>query len=232
MSKAGTHIDETNFTQTIYKPVEYVQIQETKLSNAGSSEQETVVSYSYRLQSFSEEEIMEYLKKPNNGLLQLPFINSIDFRKEEIEQQLRNAFDILRDAHIISSITDIFGQIRFIIYDQFLRDLINKIWIIHEYQLDILYRKMDFIEAPNKIEKDWLEQVLGKGEACRIIKEADLKRRSINKKSVLQMQNSLENYIKNMEGFKLYISKTFESIILEYGLPKNLIERVCLGRLF
>jgi hypothetical protein len=226
-----THTDGTNFTQTMYKPVEYIQIQKTELSDVGSSKRETIVSYSYRPLSFSEEEIMEYIEKSNNEIL-VPFVNSIGFRKEEIEQQLRKSFDSLRDARIISLNRDVFGQIRFVISDQSLRDLINKIWIIHGYQLDILRRKMDYVEAPNEIQKHWLERILGKREAGRIIREAELKRQSISKEKARQIRESLEGDNKSIEGFMLHIGKTFEHVILEYDFPKDLIERVCLGEVF
>jgi hypothetical protein len=229
--ESNTHMDDTNFTQTIYKPVEYIQIQKTELSDVGSSKQETIVSYSYRPLSFSEEEIMGYLEKSNNEIL-MPFVNSIGFREEGIEQQFRKAFNILRDAQLISPIRDVFGQIRFFISDQSLRDLINKIWIIHEHQLDMLRRKMHYVKAPNEIEKHWLERILGKREAGRIIREAELKRQSISKEKARQIRESLEDDNKSIEEFMLHISKTFEQVILEYDFPVDLIERVCLGEVF
>ena len=54
------HTVGTNFTQTIYKPVKYIQIQKTELSDVGPKG-ETAVLYSCRFLSFSEEEIKEYL---------------------------------------------------------------------------------------------------------------------------------------------------------------------------
>ncbi len=58
----------TNFTQTIYKPVKYTQIQKTELSGVGPRGK-TAVLYSYRFLAFSEYEIMEYLEKSNNDRL-------------------------------------------------------------------------------------------------------------------------------------------------------------------
>jgi hypothetical protein len=74
----------TNFTQTIYKPLKYTQIKKTELSGVAA------VLYSYSFLAFSEDEIMEYLEKSNNDRL-VPFVNSIDFRKEEVGKQFRKA---------------------------------------------------------------------------------------------------------------------------------------------
>ena len=226
------HSAGTNFTQTIYKPVKYVQIQKIELSNVGPKG-ETAVFYSYRVLAFSEEEIMEYLEKSNNDQL-VPFVNSIDFRKEEIKKQFRKAFDNLQEEHLIKGIVDIFDKIRFIISEDSLRDLIDKIWAIHRYQLGILHSKMDYLEEPNEKEKQWLERIAGKQEAGRMIRKANLKRLSISRehKKVKEVRDNAENDSKFVEGFKLHVAKTYEKVIQEYGFPANLIEDVCLGSIF
>ena len=125
------HYAYTNVTETIYKPVGYIQIRRTELSDVGLPNEESMVLYSCRFLSFSEEEIKDYLEKSKNEVL--PFVNSINFRKEEIGKQFRKVFDNLREAHLISLIKDpLFGGTRFIISDNSLRELINRIWIIHE----------------------------------------------------------------------------------------------------
>lgn len=226
--------DHSNVTETIYKPVKYIQIRKTELSDVGSSKRETAVFFSYRFLSFSEEEIKEYLEKSENEIL-VPFVNSIDFRKEEIEKQFRKAFHNLREARLISLIRDpFFGKTRFIISEESLQDLINKIWIIHEYQLSILRRKMNYIEAPDEIEKQWLERIFGKQEAGRIISDASLKRLSNNREDekVKKMQDDIENDNKIVEGIKRHVSKTYEKVIQEYDFPTDLIEGVCFGKVF
>ena len=58
----------TNFTQTIYKPVKYTQIQKIELSGVGPRGKNAVLYY-YRLLAFSEDEIMGYLEKSDNDRL-------------------------------------------------------------------------------------------------------------------------------------------------------------------
>jgi hypothetical protein len=229
-----THTNGTNYTYTIYQPVKYIQIQKTEFSDVGPKG-ETAVFYSYRFLTFSEEEIMGYLEKSNNNdKLIIPFVNSIDFRKEEVKEEFRKAFDKLREEHLIRGIVDIFGKIRFIISEDSLRDLIDKIWAIHGYQLDILHRKMNYLEAPNEREKQWLERVFGKEEAGRIISDANLKRLSIRRenKKVKEMRNNIEYDNKFAEGLKKDVSEKYEKVIEEYAFPTDLIEDVCLGRIF
>jgi hypothetical protein len=228
--ESHVHTVGTNFTQTIYKPVKYAHIQKTELSGVGPRG-ETAVSYYYRFLAFSEDEIMGYLKKSDNDRL-VPFVNSIGFRKEEVEKQFRKAFSNLRQQHLIRPVEDIFGKIRFIFSDDILRDLIDKIWAIHEYELIILYRKMDYLEEPNTRERQWLERVFGKEEAGRMINRANLKRLSVSgeDKKVNEMDNI--EYVNNLEGFKKYVSKKYGKVIEEYGFPTDLIEGICVGRVF
>jgi hypothetical protein len=225
------HTVGTNVTETIYKPVKYIQIQKTELSDVGPKG-ETAVLYSYRFLAFSEEEIMGYLEKSNNDR-SVPFVNSIDFRKE-VKEEFRKAFDNLREEQLIRGIVDIFGKIRFIISEDSLRDLIDKIWAIHGYQLSILHHKMNYLEEPNGREKQWLERVFGKEEAGRIISDANLKRLSIRRenKKVKEMRDNIEYDNNFVEGFKKYVSKKYEKVIEEYGFPPDLIEGVCLGKVF
>jgi hypothetical protein len=226
------HIGGTNFTQTIYKPVKDIQIQKTELSDVGPKG-ETAVLYSYRFLAFSEEEIMGYLEKSNNEKL-IPFVNSIDFRKEEVKEEFRKAFDNLREARLITLVVDVFGKTRYIISEKSIRDLIDEIWNIHQDQLDILRRKMNYLETPDEREKQWLEQVFGKEEADRIINYPNLKRLSIRRqdKEVKETIDNIEYDNKIVEGFKKHVSKKYEKVIEEYGFPTDLIEGVCLGRVF
>jgi hypothetical protein len=194
---------------------------------------ETAVLYSYRFLAFSEEEIMGYLEKSNNDR-SVPFVNSIDFRKEEVKEQFRKAFDNLRQEQLIRGVVDIFGKIRFIISEESIPDLIDKIWAIHAYQLTILHRKMNYLEEPNKREKQWLERVFGKEEAGRIINDAKLKRLSISRedKKIKEIRDNIEYDNNIVEEFKKYVSEKYEKVIEEYGFPTDLIEDVCLGRIF
>ena len=217
----------TNFTQTIYKPLKYTQIQKTELSEVGPRGKTTVL-YSYRSLAFSEDEIMEYLEKSRNDRL-VPFVNSIDFRKEEAEEQFRKAFDNLKQRYLIKGVVDIFGKTRFIVSDDTLRDLINKIWIIHEYELMILDRKMNYLEEPNERERQWLEVVFGKKEAGRMISHAKQNRQSVSgeDKKVNEMGDNIE-----YEGFKKQVNEKYTKVIEEYCFPTDLIERICIGRVF
>ena len=230
--QSHSHTVGTNFTQTIYKPVKDIQIQKTELSDVGPKG-ETAVLYSYRFLAFSEEEIMGYLEKSNNEKL-IPFVNSIDFRKEEVKEEFRKAFDNLREARLITLVVDVFGKTRYIISEKSIRDLIDEIWNIHQDQLDILRRKMNYLETPDEREKQWLEQVFGKEEADRIINYPNLKRLSIRRKDkeVKETIDNIEYDNKIVEGFKKHVSKKYEKVIEEYGFPTDLIEGVCLGRVF
>ena len=226
--ESHVHCVGTNFTQTIYKPVKYTQIQKTELSGVGLPGK-TAVLYSYRYLAFSEDEIMEYLEKSDNDGL-VPFVNSIDFRKEDVGKQFRKAFDNLRQQHLIRGVVDIFGKLRFIVSDDTLRDLIDKIWTIHEYELSILYRKMNYLEEPNNRERQWLERVFGKEEAGRMISRTNQKR--LSDKKVNQMGDNIEYDNNLVEGLKKSVSEKYGRVIEQYGFPTELIEAVCIGRVF
>ena len=223
------HAVGTNFTQTIYKPFKYTQIQKTELSGVGPRGK-TAVLYSYRFLAFSEDGIMKYLKKCDNDRL-VPFVNSIEFRKEEVEKQFRKAFDNLKQQHLIRGVLDIFGKIKFIVSDDTLRDLIDKIWAIHEYELNTLYHKMNYLEEPNKKERQWLELVFGKEEAGRMITRANLERLSVSgeDKKINEMG---DEYVEGFKRFKKYVSEKYGKVIEEYGFPTDLIEGICIGRVF
>lgn len=225
--ESHVHSVGTNFTQTIYKPLKYTQIKKTELSGVGPRGK-TAVLYSYRFLAFSEDEIMEYLEKSNNDRL-VPFVNSIDFRNEEVGKQFRKAFDNLRQQHLIRGVVDIFGKIRFIVSDDTLRDLIDKIWTIREYELSILYRKMNYLEEPNNRERQWLERVFG-----RMISRANQKRLSVSgeDKKVNEMGDNIEYDNNLVEGLKRSVSEKYGRVVEQYGFPTDLIEAVCIGRVF
>jgi len=214
------HTVGTNFTQTIYKPVEYTQIQKIEVSGVEPREK-TEVYYYYRFLAFSEHEIMEYLEKSNNDRL-VPFVDSIDFRKEELEEQFRKAFNNLRQQHLIKVVKDIFGKIRFIISDDTVRDLIGKNWTIHEYRLTILHHKMNYLEELNNTERQWLEQKFGKEEADRMISSANLKRQSVSREDKKVASNEMEDNIEYEERLKKQVSEKYGRVIEEYGFVTDL----------
>ena len=225
------HYNGTNCTETIYKSIEYIQIQKTELSDVGLKA-ETMVLYSYRFLTFSEEEIIGYLEKSNNDRL-VPFVDSNDFRK--VKEEFRKAFSKLREANLIKPVADkVSGDVRFIISENSLRDLINEIWVIHKYQLSILNRKMNYVGAPNEREKQWLERIFGKEEAGRIISQANLKRvsNSSERQKVKEIRDNIDYDNKVVERFKKHVSGKYEKVIKEYGFPTDLIEDVCIGRIF
>ena len=99
----------------------------------------------------------------------------------------------------------------------------------------MLRRKMNYVEAPDEIEKQWLERIFGKEEAGRIISEANLKRLSVSRedeKEVKKVRDKIEYDNKFVEGFKLQVTKTYQKVIQEYDFPIDLIEGVCLGKVF
>ena len=161
----------------------------------------------------------------------VPFVNSIDFRKE-VEKQFRKAFDNLRQQHLIRVVEDIFGKIRFIFSDDTLRGLIDKIWTIHEYELGILCRKMNYLEEPNEGERQWLELVFGKEEAGRMTSSANLKRQSVSGEDKKVASNEMEDNIEYVERLKKQVSEKYGKVIEEYGFPTDLIEGICIGGVF
>ncbi|MFY9868851.1 MAG: hypothetical protein WAK17_03960, partial [Candidatus Nitrosopolaris sp.] len=126
------------------------------------------------------------------------------------------AFDNLRQQHLIRGVVDIFGKIRFIVSDDTLRDLIDKIWTIREYELSILYRKMNYLEEPNNRERQWLERVFG-----RMISRANQKRLSVSgeDKKVNEMGDNIEYDNNLVEGLKRSVSEKYGRVVEQYGFP-------------
>jgi hypothetical protein len=68
-----------------------------------------------------------------------------------------------------------------------------------------------------------------------MIREANLKRLSISREDdekVKEVLDNIENDNKFVEGFKLHVTKKYEKVIQEYDFPVDLIEGVCLGKVF
>ena len=91
---------------------------------------------------------------------------------------------------------------------------------------------MNYVKAPDEVEKKWLEQTFGREEAFRIISDANLKRQTVCKgeKNPKEIVDKIENDIRIVERLKLNVVRKYEKVIQEYGFPIDLIEGIFLGK--
>ncbi len=236
------HTANTNFTETVYKPkptiVESFRIITRELSDVGSKGKIKVLHY-YKPWSFLKEEIVNLVvtdtmrqKKSQNNIV-MPFVSSLfPFTEREINK----AFDTLRDTCLIRPVQDlILNQTRFIIADESLQKLVNELWTIHWYELELLEIKMNYFEPPNEKEIQWLKQIYGENEAMKIISGADQTRRSSStteQEQIKNIQKNMEYYNNLIDSLGMHVKKKYSTRIQEFGFPSDLIEQVCFRKIF
>jgi len=209
------NIEKFAWTQTLYEPVRVsgdleIQIWKNKHQNSDSRNK-----YGVSLPGFSQREV---LNKGKFGDL------------KPASTELEEAFDTLLKERIIRLIAFIFkGEMRYVIADDNLRDMIMDIWGIHMLEWLLLYDKWSYLEKPSEEEKKWLYWASGEKEAKRTLQDAEIKRHALQKKrnmsvgltrkSVSEHQNELDHKIRN---FKIKHKRTLE----QYSHLADIIRQV------
>lgn len=235
------HILATGYTETNYKPVNNYKFRIVEDFDQGKK----TTYYYYKLLSFSLKDIIKYItrkqKTLSDDIKPTPFANRIYFPEiDEIE--IKKVFEKLRHKNLIKPIQNIFDtcdmQITFIISDDSLLDLINEIWHIHELEFERLRKKIIYIEQPSEKEKVWLRFVYGDNEASIVIHNASSYRRfnmnnkKINKDIAVVQQQRLEGLDDRINQRIQNINKKYGNIIKKFEFPLNILEDVCLNKIF
>lgn len=193
------------------------------------------VDYYCKLLSFSSKDIMEYEKKTRDKhqegiLIDLPFLGEITFTETELKKEL----GILRETNLIKPIRNVFdpkADVRFVLSDDSLSEMIYKIWAIFVTQLDLVLLKANYIKKPRDDEREWLSRIFGNKTADKIIRVAYESRESVEEKD----KNIILNYVNNVvAGKEMLISSSIEilnkhysKIIHDKAFPADLIEEIC-----
>jgi hypothetical protein len=189
-----------------------------------------------------------------------PFASGIYFTGKEMttttEEELDKAFNTLQKNHLIQPITNWLSDddenenendkkrseddTRFIFADGLLRELIYRIWTIQGFQLDILRDKINYLsEEPKETEIQMLARLYGESEADRIIHAAHLRNRNSSKSKIKKKtlaadtKAMIENDKKMVRGLIRQVNEKYRKVICdEYEFPPDLLEGVCLEKIF
>jgi len=235
------HIKATDYVETNYKPVNGYKFKIVE----DSEQARKITHYYYKQLSFSLKDIIKYKKRqqktPFDDIKLTSFINHIHFPKLT-EEEIKKAIEKLREKNLIKPIQNTFDrcdrQIPFIISDDSLLDLINKIWRIHDLELERLLKKITYVEQPSEREKEWLKFVYGHNAASKVIFKASRSRKGFimkNKKvngDIARMQRRIEGLDDRINERILNINNKYGNIIKKFDFPSNILEGVCLTKIF
>jgi hypothetical protein len=231
------HIDNSNVTETIYKPkeslIDHFRIIRREFANVESNKAK--VLYYCRLWSFSKEDIVKMVtdieKQRKIGQWSvMPFVNALlPFTDDEIT----SAFDTLRDNHLIKPIRDmILEETRFVIADKSLQDLVNEVWAVHWNELKLFQKKIFYFDPPSEEEMRWLKQIYGEHGAMQIIAKSHQIRRVTTWRVQKQIGKYMEYDSKQIDLQIAHLQKKYGNKIQEYNFPPDMIEQVCLRKIF
>jgi hypothetical protein len=235
------HILATDYIETNYKPVNSYKFRIVEDFDQGRK----ITRYYYKQLSFSVQDIIKYMKRqqktPLDDIKLTPFINHIHFPKVT-KEEIKKAMEKLRQENLIKPIQNTFDrydrQTSFIISDDSLLDLINQIWRIHDLEFERLRKKITYVEQPSEKEKEWLKFVYGDNAASIVIhkasrfrKEFIMKNKKVNR-DIARMQLRIEGLDDRINERILNINKKYEHIIKKFDIPSNILEGVCLRKIF
>jgi hypothetical protein len=240
-TESWVHTVGTNVTEIVYRPkstIKYFRIITREFSGTRPKGETKELHYC-KLWSFSKEEIVNIQadtsrrtrRNPQNSII-------VPFAKTPFpltEQEVNKAFDTLRDNYLIRPIQDqILNDVRFIIADETLQDLINEIWSIHWDELDLLMNKMKYFDSPNEGEKQWLKHIYGENQAMKIIADADLYRRSLKpgKEQTENIQKRIKYTSEKIYSHIAHVDAKYQTKIHEYNFPSDLINNIAFRKIF
>jgi hypothetical protein len=180
-------------------------------------------------------------KTPFDDIKLTPFINHIHF-PEVTKEEIKKVMEKLRQENLIKPIRNTFDrydrQITFIISDDSLLDLINKIWRIHDLEFERLRQKITYVEQPSEKEKEWLKFVYGDNaasifthKATRFRKGFIMKNKKVNG-DIARMERRIEGLDDRINERILNINNKYGNIIKKFDFPSNILEGVCLKKIF
>jgi hypothetical protein len=199
----------------------------------------------FTFENIVDQNYIKYMKRqqktPFDDIKLTPFIKHIHF-PEVTEEEIKKAMEKLRQENLIKPIQNTFDrydrQISFIISDDSLLDLINKIWHIHDLEFERLRKKITYVEQPSEKEKEWLRFVYGDNAASIIIhkaarfrKEYIMKNKKVNG-DIARKQRQIEGLDDRINQRILNINKKYRNIIKKFDFPSNILEAVCLRKIF
>jgi hypothetical protein len=114
---------------------------------------------------------MNLLMKSNSNTNLLG--TSMQFERSDVEK----AFVLLMQNGLLKTVPHFHGnEFRYVLADGRLRDFIDALSNIHEIEFSLLFHKWALFEEPSKDEEGRITRLLGKKEAKRIFKDAEMSR--------------------------------------------------------
>jgi hypothetical protein len=103
------------------------------------------------------------------------------------------AFVLLMQNGLLKTVSDFHGnEFRYVLADGRLRDFIDALRSIHEREFALLFHKWALFEEPSKDEENRTTRLLGKKEAQKIFRDAEISRFQYRKK--MRKCNDVEEY--------------------------------------
>lgn len=138
---------------------------------------------------------MNLLMKSDNNSNALG--TAMKFELTDIEK----AFALLMKNDLIKTASDFHGdEIRYVLADGRLRDLIEALRNIHENESDLLFHKWSFFEGPNKDDQNRINRLLGENEARKVFKDTEMSRYQY--KTTMRKCKDVEEYNRRLK--KIY----------------------------
>lgn len=119
----------------------------------------------------------------------------------------------------------------FLIADDNLKDLINKVWSIRNLELERLQKKLTYLEGPSRKEKEWLELTYGSNQASIIIHETSNTRNKTQNRKNNHIEKRMESIEDRINEKKLDISKAYTKVAKKFDFPPNILEGICLDKI-
>ena len=198
--------------------------------------------YYYKRISFRLDDVIRFTKLYKRVAIDntriFPFIKNIRFLKVT-DKEIEKVFDILRRYNIITPTLNLFDesgkQIAFIISHNELEDLINQIWRLRNLELERIHKTLTYLRGPTKEEKEWLELTYGSNYTSIIIHDTTRirnERWNKEKHALTQIKRRIESLEDRINQQILNIKETYRKVIARFNFPPNMVEGVCLNKIF
>ena len=218
---------------THFRPLKGVQI--TKWDQGVSNKEPKGAIYHVTLPGFSVEEFASHLNKlrkgkepqPNLGITDVPSVLS----KKYSEPEIVDAVESFRSNGIIKPINEVFpGEMRYDLADESLVKFIKDVWLVHEYDLMLLFERLVYGGRPKEEDINYLILMYGKEIADRILANAYHTRKERKNRKNQEEEKIAKKFIRSFEihrrSFIDYIKKRHKNVIDSYEILSQLIEGI------
>jgi DNA-binding PadR family transcriptional regulator len=216
-----------------FRPLKGVQI--TKWDQGVPNKDPKGAIYHVTIPGFSVEEFVAHLNKlrkgkepqPYLGITDVPSVLSIKYSESEIV----DAVESFRSNGIIKPINEVFpGETRYDLADESLIKFIKDVWLVHEYDLRLLFERLVYGGRPKEEDINYLILMYGKKIADRILANAYHARKEYKNCKNQEEEKIAKKFIRSFETHRRSliddIKKRHKNVIDSYEILSQLIEGI------